>query len=304
MRCILLSACMCTLVPFSSLADGGRIILPINTFLADIDTSQNLESRPRAAAISKRPVSSHAFKIASVHFLINDSEITFSRNTEFKDETINRCQALGYTLTSCASGQPTDVCPYNNVYFKSCCSADYKHTSCTFPLTQSIDSCGGKYRCYCDKELFPYTNCTSPQMPLSSSGSFCSANGEIRYADCVCPEFYAESCTGLNQQGKGAGCSKNGETKYIGCECKAGYTLTCSELGPVKSSDYCERDGIKYYKECKTCPNTCSLASCPSGVVCEYEECSKKYCDIGCAVGYRDLDNYWCNGALRCLVGR
>ena len=294
MRRILLSACICTLLPFSSSASGNTIILPINTFLADINTSQNLESWSRAAANSKRPVSFPAFKIASVHFLTNDGGQVFggfgNGDVQFEDPTVTRCQREGYNLTACTIGLPTNICPYNSSYFKSCCTADYKYTSCAYPLTKSAESCGGKYRCYCDASLFPYTGCVSPQVSKTGSGSSCTSEGVTRYSECVCPDVYAESCTGLNQQGKGVGCTKNGETKYTGCECKAGYTLTCSELGPVRSSDYCERSGIRYYNECKTCPNKCSLASCPAGVVCEYEDCSKKYCDIGCAVGYIN----WC----------
>ena len=61
-------------------------------------------------------------------------------------------------------------------------------------------------------------------------------------------------------------------------------------------------NGIKYYNNCKTCENKCKLDSCPVGNICEYEDCSQKYCTIGCATGYKDLDNYWCNGALRCWV--
>ena len=113
---------------------------------------------------------------------------------------------------------------------------------------------------------------------------------------------YTETCTGQNQQGRGTGCTYNGTTKYTACECKPGYNQTCTELGPVTPSDYCQMNGIKYYNNCKTCENKCKLDSCPVGNICEYEDCSQKYCTIGCATGYKDLDNYWCNGALRCWV--
>ncbi len=66
--------------------------------------------------------------------------------------------------------------------------------------------------------------------------------------------------------------------------------MTCTELGPVTPTDYCQMNGIKYYNNCKTCENKCSLDSCPEGVVCEYEDCSQKYCDIGCEVNYTN----WC----------
>ena len=304
MRCILLSACICTILPFRSLANGSNNTSHIDTFLADIDTSQNLESElmvPGSFLSFSEP--QFSYKTAAVHFISKDGVLEFG-DLSFEDPTIKRCASEGYKLTSCANGSPAGFCPYNTSYFKECCTSDYQYTSCSFPLTKSSDSCGGKYRCYCDASLFPVTKCASPQVAATGSGSSCTADGVTRYSDCVCPASYSEVCIGINQQGKGTGCTKNGTTKYTGCECKPGYTLTCSDLGPSKPSDYCQMNGIKYYNECKTCPNKCSLASCPAGVVCEYEECSKKYCDIGCAVGYRDLDNYWCNGALRCLVGR
>ena len=76
--------------------------------------------------------------------------------------------------------------------------------------------------------------------------------------------------------------------------------MTCSDLGPITPTDYCLKDNIKYYNNCKTCENKCTLDKCPTGVSCTYEACSQKYCAVGCAVGYKDLDNYWCNGAMRC----
>ncbi len=273
--------------------------------LTQLNQSQAFETLSLAGGRSRLPVS--AYKVAKVHFITNDGAQIFSGGVEFEDLSDKSCIKEGYKMTSCPNGVRADICPYNSSYFKDCCPKDYDSVACTYPLTRSKDSCGGKYLCYCDPELFPITSCTAPQVtpsPLSDRGKTCSSGGVTRYAECVCPASYSEVCIGINQQGKGTGCTKNGTTKYTACECKPGYTLTCSDLGPSSLSDYCQMNGIKYYKECKTCPNKCSLASCPAGVVCEYEECSKKYCDIGCAVGYRDLDNYWCNGALRCLVGR
>ncbi|MBS7095425.1 MAG: hypothetical protein KH081_08835, partial [Azospirillum sp.] len=79
-------------------------------------------------------------------------------------------------------------------------------------------------------------------------------------------------------------------TKYTACECKPGYNQTCTELGPVTPSDYCQMNGVKYYNNCKTCENKCKLDSCPAGVSCTLEDCSGKYCDVGCATGYVN----WC----------
>ena len=230
-------------------------------------------------------------KLASVHFLTESNSLQFNVPA-FEDTSVQNCKYLGYTKTSCSSGNPSVFCPYNNAYFKKCCDASYKYTadSCTYPNTISKTSCGGKYQCTCDTTLYPVTSCTSPQTPAMGSGSSCTANGVTRYSECVCPSNYTETCTGQNQQGRGSGCTYNGTTKYTACECKPGYNQTCTELGPVTPSDYCQMNGIKYYNNCKTCENKCKLDSCPAGVSCTLEDCSGKYCDVGCATGYVN----WC----------
>ena len=230
-------------------------------------------------------------KLASVHFLTESNSLQFNVPA-FEDTSVQNCKDLGYTKTSCSSGNPSVFCPYNNAYFKECCDASYKYTadSCTYPNTISKTSCGGKYQCTCDTTLYPVTSCTSPQTPATGNGSSCTANGVTRYSECVCPSNYTETCTGQNQQGRGSGCTYNGTTKYTACECKPGYNQTCTELGPVTPSDYCQMNGIKYYNNCKTCENKCKLDSCPAGVSCTLEDCSGKYCDVGCATGYVN----WC----------
>ena len=230
-------------------------------------------------------------KLASVHFLTESNSLQFNVPA-FEDTSVQNCKDLGYTKTSCSSGNPSVFCPYNNAYFKECCDTSYKYTadSCTYPNTISKTSCGGKYQCTCDTTLYPVTSCTSPQTPATGNGSSCTANGVTRYSECVCPSNYTETCTGQNQQGRGTGCNYNGTTKYTACECKPGYNQTCTELGPVTPSDYCQMNGVKYYNNCKTCENKCKLDSCPAGVSCTLEDCSGKYCDVGCATGYVN----WC----------
>ena len=230
-------------------------------------------------------------KLASVHFLTESNSLQFNVPA-FEDTSVQNCKDLGYTKTSCSSGNPSVFCPYNNAYFKECCDASYKYTadSCTYPNTISKTSCGGKYQCTCDTTLYPVTSCTSPQTPATGNGSSCTANGVTRYSECVCPSNYTETCTGQNQQGRGTGCTYNGTTKYTACECKPGYNQTCTELGPVTPNDYCLMNSIRYYNNCKTCENKCKLDSCPAGVSCTLEDCSGKYCDVGCATGYVN----WC----------
>ena len=228
------------------------------------------------------------FKTASVEFIVGGGGLSFEV-PEFGDPSTEQCSQLGYTKTLCASGNPANFCPYNNAYFKECCDVQYKYdkADCSYPRTVSSDSCGGKYMCYCDKSIYPNASCTSPQV---LSGDSCVEDGKTYYSQCSCPSNYNQTCTGQNQQGSGTGCTQDGVTYYTACQCKSGYNMTCSELGPTNPSDYCLINGIKYYNDCKTCENKCSLDSCPTGVSCTYEDCSQKYCDIGC------LDEYiaWC----------
>ena len=228
-------------------------------------------------------------KLANVTFITGDKQLDFG-NIEFADPYDQICKSMGYAQTSCAAGYwKFDFCRYSNAYFKQCCADMYKYTadSCSYPNELSSDGCGGKYRCICNRTLYPVESCVSPQVV---SGDACTEAGKKYYSECVCPSNYTETCTGQNQQGRGTGCTYNGTTKYTACECKPGYNQTCTELGPVMPSDYCQMNGIKYYNNCKTCENKCKLDSCPAGVSCTLEDCSGKYCDVGCATGYVN----WC----------
>ena len=228
-------------------------------------------------------------KLANVTFITGDKQLDFG-NIEFADPYDQLCKDKGYTKTSCETGYwKADFCPYKNEYFKQCCADKYKYTadSCSYPNELSSDGCGGKYRCICNRTLYPVESCASPQVV---SGDACTEDGKKYYSECVCPSNYTETCTGQNQQGRGTGCTYNGTTKYTACECKPGYNQTCTELGPVTPSDYCQMNGVKYYNNCKTCENKCKLDSCPAGVSCTLEDCSGKYCDVGCATGYVN----WC----------
>ena len=304
MKSISLYCCALLLATFMPHNAGAFLYSNSLNDSSPIETYQASESLPLAGLFLEQPASiSYYPKVASVHFITNETGNTFDYNPCFGDDCPgapptpgSKCKKEGYTLTSCAEGTPANFCPYDRNYFKTCntCSAEYKYTECTSPLTKSSDSCGGKYKCVCDTQLYPVTSCSSPQVPDTSSGSSCTAGGETRYTGCVCPSNYTEECTGQNQQGKGTGCIKNGSTKYTGCECKSGYNLTCSGDGnsPQKPTDYCLLNGIKYYNSCNSCPNRCTIAAADQkdGVLYEYEECSKKYCDIGCKTGYID----WC----------
>lgn len=83
--------------PAVSLVLPASLFVSFNSAYASlVDTSQNqtFESRPQAAAVSKRPVSSPFIKLAAVHFIANDGNLSFG-NQEFLPEDI--CKQGGYT---------------------------------------------------------------------------------------------------------------------------------------------------------------------------------------------------------------
>ena len=259
------------------------------THLTNSSQSQTYEPLSRASLDLGLPNRSN-FKTASVQFITGNHDLDFDI-VDFEDPTIELCKRYGYSTTNCPSGShPGTVCPHNSAYSDKCCDDKYKYekSACSYPNTVSGDSCGGKYMCYCDKSLYPVSTCTSPQI---TGGTSCTEDGKTYYSKCVCPSNYSQTCTGQNQQGSGTGCTQNGTTYYTSCKCKTGYNMTCSDLGPVTPSDYCLLNGVKYYNNCKTCENKCSLANCPTGTNCTYEDCSQKYCDNGCTTGYID----WCS---------
>ena len=277
-------------VGHSSLKPLASAVSHQYTHLIDNNQSLPLNRLSQSVLIAERTVSLSKFtQIASVTFITGGSRLDFG-NVEFEDASVQACQKRGYNLTACDGGYwQYDFCPYNNEYFRQCCADKYKYTSdsCSYPNELSSDGCGGKYRCICNRTLYPVESCASPQVVSDDS---CIEGNKKYYSECLCPSNYNQICDGKNQEGNGEGCTYQGTTQYTGCRCKNGYNMTCGDLGPVTPSDYCLMNGIRYYNNCKSCENKCKLDSCPAGVSCTLEDCSGKYCDVGCATGYVN----WC----------
>ena len=232
-----------------------------------IGKSQNqiLEPKP-LGDISRLP------KLAKVHFIVDSSDKLGFDNIEqsFDHDNINRCKALGFNKTgACGSNQRVSrYCPYDNSYYDQCCDMNFAYSKgeCSYPNTISGNSCGGKFKCYCDRSLYPYTSCEAPKVNSSDKcADVTYTNGSavtnVYYAACVCPSGYRTCGTnqiGLDANGNdGGACSEDGVAKYAGCRCKDGYALTCSEYGPKNPGDFC-LIGTKYYKECKTINDVCT----------------------------------------------
>ena len=219
-----------------------------------IDLNQKPIFRPKLSSFQ----SASAYKTAKVHFVVNSSDkMGFDyKEHEFNHDNINRCKALGFSKTgTCAAGQyAVRFCPYDNAYFSQCCDNTYAYSKaeCSYPRTISSNSCGGKFKCYCDTSLYPHTSCPSPKEPADK----CVDDTGTHYAECNCPSYY-KPCTGNNMQGVGTGCNRDGEMVYAACECKSGYKYVCEEFGPTSPNDYC-LNGIKYYTSCKNINNVCT----------------------------------------------
>ena len=154
-------------------------------------------------------------------------------------------------------------------------------------------TCGGKYKCYCDTALYPYTSANCPA-PKELSDKCVDASG-AHYAECKCPSYYKPCDASKNLVGVGEACPGVGETVYAACDCKSGYKYVCEEFGPTNPGDFCQ-NGIKYYKSCKTCGDYGYLTSCPTGIECSFEQCSGKYFPTGkCASGYTDISDASCS---------
>ena len=127
--------------PAVSLVLPAALFVSFNSAYASlVDTSQNqtFESRPQAAAVSKRPVSSPFIKLAAVHFIANDGNLSFG-NQEFLPEDI--CKQGGYTHKGCPAGYVKgEACPEDGSYVKDCIDPDtwcknngYEVTGCQVP---------------------------------------------------------------------------------------------------------------------------------------------------------------------------
>src|SRR5699024_8823985 len=123
------------------------------------DLNQNQAFRPKLPAA---PASS--FKLAKVHFVVDTADKIGFDDIEqsFDHNNAQRCKDLGFAQTAaCAANQfKARLCPYDDAYYDRCCDNDYKYTKgeCSYPNTISSTSCGGKYKCYCDTTLYPYTS--------------------------------------------------------------------------------------------------------------------------------------------------
>ena len=179
-----------------------------DTGLIDMNQDLALIHSPRSVPNPERTVSPfQPFKLAKVHFVVDTADKIGFDDIEqsFDHNNAQRCKDLGFANTAaCAANQfKARLCPYDDAYYDRCCDSDYKYTKgeCSYPNTISSTSCGGKYKCYCDTALYPYTSANCPA-PKELSDKCVDASG-AHYAECKCPSYYKPCDASRNLVGVG-----------------------------------------------------------------------------------------------------
>ena len=253
-------------------ADAGALVYsnPSSWYADLIGKSQNqiFESKPLSLPEARNISPLH--KYAKVHFIVDTNDKLGFDNIEqsFDHDNVNRCKTLGFNKTGAcgANERVSRYCPYDNSYYDQCCDLNfgYAKAECSYPNTISGNSCGGKFKCYCDRSIYPYTatSCPSPKIHNEDkcaevTYSAGKATTSVYYSDCLCPSTWITCDSSIHQKGNGTACEYNGVTTYASCSCEAGYSLLCDEFGPQSPMDYCFLKGTKYYKTCKTEKDVC-----------------------------------------------
>ena len=236
--------------------------------------------------IAKTPISSEQ-KLAAVCFIsdIDDCGGFLFSNTEdldgggnpdnYNPDNEGRCKKEGYLIASCPEGyKPGGLkCPYGDYYTKCVPACPSNYVECTEPYFGVGEACDGKYAS-CD--------CT----PCGSE-----------YAYTSIPNGYLQD---------GEGCLDcDGVTKYkIKINPCDGF-LDCGDMGGAAGAKTCQSGDKIKYDNCKPCPNKGKYSTCPTGAVCEFEDCSGLWYVTGCKSGYQ-LDstktNCVCSGVDWCTL--
>ena len=252
--------------PAVSLVLPAALFVSFNSAYASlVDTSQNqtFESRPQAAASSKRPVSSPFIKLAAVHFIANDGNLSFG-NQEFLPEDI--CKQGGYTHKGCPAGYVKgEACPEDGSYVKDCIDPDtwcknngYEVTGCQVPqYPQGACPYGSGYYKSCEtdniracKELGYSLTCEAGK--VGDTNQSCPYNES--YKKCVCNPCggYDYTASEANAQGYTPGevCNSCGTMKYKRSANACDGFKECTD-GGAAGAEVCYSGSLKKFSECK-----------------------------------------------------
>lgn len=194
----------------------------------------------------------------------------------------------------------------------SICGKKYKSCVCAKDFIWT----GGKCFLNCNNDLFKYSCSGAGYATIQSDNKKCGS----KYSECTCTDIYKwsgtacilKNCTDygyLANENKTQSCNK--ETPRSGLECWnckecQGTLYNCSSISNNDGADTSSMACGGRYATCKckagyywnngscpkVCSNSCSLDSCPTGYACEKEECSGKYCIVGCQSNYTTPFNF------------
>ena len=217
--------------------------------------------------------SSDEFQIAAVCF-INDTsacaDSLFSgkengSGNNIPDFDLNpnkRCQNEGYTITSCPDGYKAGgkKCPYGAYYSECVKACPSNYVTCEEPHIGVGEPCDGKYAsCTCTPCGAGYDYTTIPEGYIQDGEACLDCDGQTKYKVKINP------CDGFQD---------------------------CGSMGGAAGAETCQSGNTIKYDNCKPCPNLGTYTSCPSGSVCEYEDCSGLWYATGCKSGYTDYCDY------------
>lgn len=246
-----------------------------------------------------KPIS-NSFQLAKSIFLPDRFEDLglSDYDTLHSDYNIGNCDA--YPLTLCPSGTRCEACPFNTRRFRTFeCVAPYQMSGgkCVCPPAVSLNGDNEVCSQYCGNTCIEKTCSPSPNQTGCTNGTQSCDNG--------CGQKTRQCCVACSNKVT----SKPANATYTYTECYDGSNhqiqsgWTCNS-GYHKENNSCEKDCVS---------NPCSaftLSECPSGYTCT--SCTKTAADcstsgtyyqiIACPSGKLDLNNYWCNGALKCLL--
>ena len=212
---------------------------------------------------------------------------------DFEIDTDQQCQKEGYSITSCPAGSSaTGICPYDDKYYsgyktyEELCKQDNYYKTCSGGMVLDPDQS-------CDYDS-SYKKCIPSEEACVSEG-------------------YQSSCEDGKILDPGQVCSYN--SSYQKCECNPcdGFEYSYEEAtaqGYEVDGEACNSCGVMKYKrkvkECLgfsvcDCGGEIGTTECWSGEQQMFLNC--KACVEECDSGEIDLNNYWCNGDLKCIFG-
>ena len=234
---------------------------------------------------------------SSICFLPDCGDKTTTPNT---NQDAEKCKSEGYESFQnrvCHQYSIVEFCPYNSDYIKCnnkawCTINDYIITECE-PPTELFNKCPNGEEMYKECQLDLEEACMAEDPTYVSTcdagwvidpNDHCSLSDEFGHCCNTCPGFISKE--ELGDKTAVASCESCDGTKYIAA---SGDFNACEGFwdcqdGCEIGSETCVSFGVTKCKVCKRCEARCDLEECPAGSICEYENCTQRYCVTGCAV--------------------